>query len=66
MQLTRRESEISLLVADGLANRAIAEKLVISQRTAEGHVENVLSKLGFSSRTQIAAWITERRSASMV
>ena len=62
VRLTPREEEISLLVAEGLSNKAIAERLVISQRTAEGHVENVLNKLGFRSRSQIAAWVGERRS----
>ncbi|KAF0957050.1 hypothetical protein MLGJGCBP_01127 [Rhodococcus sp. T7] len=55
--LTRREQQVAELVAEGLTNRAIAAKLVISQRTAQGHVEHILSKLGFTSRTQIAAWI---------
>jgi DNA-binding CsgD family transcriptional regulator len=64
VRLTKREQEISHLVADGLSNKAIAERLVISQRTAEGHVENVLTKLGFHSRSQIAAWVGERRSAA--
>lgn len=62
VKLTRREQQIADLVADGLSNRAIAERLVISQRTAEGHVENILSKLGFHSRSQVAAWVGERRS----
>lgn len=43
-----------------MTNRAIAEKLVISQRTAQGHVEHVLAKLGFTSRAQIAAWVVEQ------
>ncbi|MEV0145623.1 MULTISPECIES: LuxR C-terminal-related transcriptional regulator [unclassified Nonomuraea] len=55
--LTRREMEIARLVALGMSNKAIAASLVIAQRTAEGHVEKILSKLGFSSRVQIAAWI---------
>ncbi|GAF49141.1 putative LuxR family transcriptional regulator [Rhodococcus wratislaviensis NBRC 100605] len=59
--LTRREQEVAELVAEGLTNRSIADKLVISQRTAQGHVEHILSKLGFTSRTQIAAWVIERR-----
>jgi DNA-binding CsgD family transcriptional regulator len=54
--LTRREREIARLVADGLANRAIAEKLVLSERTVETHVRNLLTKLGLSNRTQVAAW----------
>ncbi|GHF07738.1 LuxR family transcriptional regulator [Amycolatopsis deserti] len=60
--LTARESEIAALVAKGLSNRQIAGQLVISQRTAETHVEHILAKLGFSSRSQIAAWITANES----
>ncbi|NUW32452.1 AAA family ATPase [Nonomuraea sp. SMC257] len=55
--LTQREMEIARLVARGMSNKAIAASLVIAQRTAEGHVENILSKLGFSSRVQIASWV---------
>lgn len=58
--LTRREQQVAELVAQGLTNKAIAAKLVISQRTAQGHVEHVLAKLGFNSRTQIAAWVVEQ------
>ena len=54
--LTVREREIAALVADGLSNRAIAARLVISQRTVDGHVERILAKLGFASRAQVAAW----------
>ncbi|MGW0042306.1 ATP-binding protein [Rhodococcus sp. NPDC003348] len=56
-RLTRRQREIAELVAQGMTNKAIAQQLVISQRTAEGHVENVLTKLGFTTRAQIAAWV---------
>ncbi|CCK30268.1 regulator [Streptomyces davaonensis JCM 4913] len=58
--LTRREAEVAALVARGLTNRQIAESLVIAQRTAEGHVERILVKLGFSKRSQLAAWFTAR------
>jgi len=58
--LTRREREIAELVASGLSNRDIAERLVLSPRTTEGHVENILRKLGFRSRAQIAAWVTSQ------
>jgi DNA-binding NarL/FixJ family response regulator len=61
--LTARELQIADLVADGLSNREIAAKMVIAQRTAEGHVEHILAKLGFTSRVQIAAWVTQRRQA---
>ena len=54
--LTAREREIAALVAEGLSNRAIAQALVISPRTVDGHVEHILSKLGFGSRAQIASW----------
>ncbi|MEU3937787.1 LuxR C-terminal-related transcriptional regulator [Streptomyces sp. NPDC029044] len=59
--LTRRETEVARLVAEGLANQQIADRLVISRRTAEGHVERILGKLGFNNRSQIAAWMTARR-----
>ena len=59
--LTVREREIAQLVADGLSNRAIARKLVISERTAENHVQHILIKLDFSNRAQIAAWAVRRR-----
>lgn len=54
--LTRREREIAELVAGGLTNRQIAGQLHISDRTAETHVVHILNKLGFTSRSQIAAW----------
>ena len=56
--LTRRELEVAALVAAGASNREIADKLVISERTAESHVQNILTKLGFRSRAQIASWAT--------
>jgi DNA-binding CsgD family transcriptional regulator len=55
-RLTAREREVAALVATGLSNKEIATKLVISERTAEGHVERILSKLGFRSRAAIASW----------
>ncbi|MBY8863395.1 protein kinase [Nocardia sp. CA2R105] len=57
--LTKRERQVADLIAEGLTNKQIAAKLVISQRTAEGHVEHILTKLGFTSRAQIAVWIAE-------
>ena len=54
--LTERELEVARFVAAGLTNRDIADRLVISERTAEGHVQRILDKLGFRSRSQIAAW----------
>jgi non-specific serine/threonine protein kinase len=55
--LTPRERQVAVLVARGLSNPDIARHLVISQRTAESHVANILTKRGFTSRSQIAAWI---------
>ncbi|MGD9527768.1 ATP-binding protein [Pseudonocardia sp.] len=60
-ELTEREGEVAALVAEGLTNKAIAARLVISQRTAQGHVERILIKLGFTRRTQIATWVVESR-----
>ncbi|MGW4336814.1 protein kinase domain-containing protein [Rhodococcus koreensis] len=58
--LTKRERQVATLIADGLTNQAIAERLVISPRTAQGHVEHILAKLGFTSRAQVAAWVVEQ------
>jgi predicted ATPase/DNA-binding CsgD family transcriptional regulator/tetratricopeptide (TPR) repeat protein len=55
--LTGREVEVAILVARGLSNRAIGEQLFISQTTAARHVANIFSKLGFSSRSQLASWV---------
>lgn len=57
--LTQRELQVADLVAQGMSNKEIAGTLVISLRTAETHVQHVLSKLSFTSRTQIATWFTE-------
>ena len=54
--LSPREAEVARLVAEGLTNRQIAERLVISERTAQNHVQHILTKLGFTTRSQIAAW----------
>jgi predicted ATPase/DNA-binding CsgD family transcriptional regulator/tetratricopeptide (TPR) repeat protein len=61
--MTTREEQVALLVARGLSNRQIAEALVISERTADSHVAHILTKLGFASRAQIAAWIATRADA---
>jgi predicted ATPase/DNA-binding CsgD family transcriptional regulator len=58
--LTHREREVADLIAAGLSNRDIAARLLISQRTAESHVEQILRKLGFTSRTQVAAWAARK------
>jgi len=59
--LTRREREVADLIMQGLSNKQIADTLVMSQRTAEGHVEHILAKLGFTTRAQVAAWVVEQR-----
>jgi non-specific serine/threonine protein kinase len=59
VRLTKREREIAALVAEGLTNREIAERLFMSQRTAEGHVAKILGKLGITAREQVAAWYAE-------
>jgi DNA-binding CsgD family transcriptional regulator len=58
--LTAREREVARLVAQGQTNRAMAEQLVLSERTVEGHVTNILTKLGCTTRTQIAMWAVEK------
>lgn len=54
--LTPRQLEVAALVAEGLSNRQIAERLVIAERSAESHVERILTRLDFRSRAQVAAW----------
>jgi DNA-binding CsgD family transcriptional regulator len=54
--LTPREREVAALLAEGLTNSAVAERLFISPRTAAVHVSNILAKLGMSSRAEVAAW----------
>jgi DNA-binding NarL/FixJ family response regulator len=61
--LTKRERDVAALVAAGRSNKDIAAELVISVRTAETHVEHILAKLGFTSRTQIAAWMADQHPA---
>jgi len=58
--LTKREHQIAELLAAGLTNEGIASKLVIAKRTVDTHVEHILVKLGFNSRTQVAVWVSER------
>ncbi|MFD7157003.1 LuxR C-terminal-related transcriptional regulator [Kribbella sp. NPDC059898] len=59
-RLSRREDEVARLVADGMSNREIATALVISERTAQNHVQHILTKLGFVNRAQIAAWMSRQ------
>jgi DNA-binding NarL/FixJ family response regulator len=56
--LGKREADVARLVADGLTNKQIGTRLFISDRTVDSHVRSILNKLGFSSRAQIAAWMT--------
>ncbi|MFI7703500.1 LuxR C-terminal-related transcriptional regulator [Nonomuraea sp. NPDC049480] len=62
--LTARELEIAHLLTRGLSNRAIAEELVISPATVARHIANIMEKLGYTSRAQIAVWAAERPSGS--
>jgi non-specific serine/threonine protein kinase len=62
--LTARESEVAALVAEGLSNRAIGERLILSTRTVDMHVRNALHKLGLASRVQLAAWAVRHGLAS--
>jgi DNA-binding CsgD family transcriptional regulator len=59
-QLSARETEVAKLIAEGLSNPAIARRLFLSRPTVATHVANILAKLGFSSRAQIAAWVARR------
>jgi DNA-binding CsgD family transcriptional regulator len=58
-QLTPRELDVATRVARGLTNKQIAADLVIAEGTADRHVSNILAKLGFNSRAQVAAWVVE-------
>jgi non-specific serine/threonine protein kinase len=58
--LSQREREVAELIAEGLSNREIAERLVIAPRTAEAHVTHVLTKLGLRSRSQVAVWVVNQ------
>jgi non-specific serine/threonine protein kinase len=58
--LSARELEVASLVATGMSNKEIAARLIIAERTVDSHVNHILTRLGFSSRVQLAAWHTER------
>jgi non-specific serine/threonine protein kinase len=58
--LTAREVQVATLIARGKTNREIAEELIIAEGTTERHVANILAKLAFNSRSQVAAWAAER------
>ena len=58
--LSRREREVAQLLAQGLSNREIAERLYLSERTVDNHVHHILAKLGFDSRVQVATWVARK------
>ncbi len=58
-RLTRREREVAQLITEGLTNKAIAARLVLSPRTVEGHIERVFAKIGVDSRAQVAVWMAQ-------
>jgi DNA-binding CsgD family transcriptional regulator len=60
-RLSARELQVAVLVADGLSNAAIAGRLNVSAATVTTHVKNILAKLDFHSRAQVAAWVSEQR-----
>ena len=62
-ELTPRQLQVAALVADGLTNKQIAQRLGIEERSAEGHLERIRTRLGVTSRAQIAAWWAGRVSA---
>lgn len=56
--LGRREADVARLIVEGLSNKEIGARLFISERTVDSHVRNILNKLGFNSRAQIASWVS--------
>lgn len=66
IKLTPRGQQIAELVALGLSNKQIAQRIFLSERTVEWHVEQVLNRLGFSSRSEIAAWVGRTQSSAAV
>ena len=59
-ELTAREREVLILIADGATNKEIAAKLVVSENTARNHVSHILGKLGFSRRSEAAAYAVKK------
>jgi len=62
--LTPRETEVLRLVAEGMSNRDIAQRLSISKRTVDAHLEHIFGKLGISSRVQLTTWLSSDRPVS--
>ena len=60
--LSRREADVAVLIRDS-TNKEIAERLVLSERTIDNHVQNIMNKLNLHHRAQIASWVTERNTA---
>jgi DNA-binding NarL/FixJ family response regulator len=58
-ELSPREREVAALLAQGLSNRQIAQRLVVTERTVGAHIEHILDKTGFASRHQVGAWADE-------
>jgi DNA-binding NarL/FixJ family response regulator len=58
--LSPRELEVAALLARGHTNKQVAAQLHISERTAQNHVQHILTKLGLANRTQVATWFTSR------
>jgi DNA-binding NarL/FixJ family response regulator len=58
--LTEREREVATLIAQGLSNRDIAQTLVVAERTVTTHITSIFTKLGFTSRVQVATWASNR------
>jgi DNA-binding NarL/FixJ family response regulator len=65
-RLTVREQRVAGLIAEGLSNRQIADELLISERTADTHVQNIFNKLGVNCRSQVAVWYVGQGSARSV
>lgn len=65
-RLTRREWQVARLVAEGLSNQEIADRLTVARRTAESHVAHIMTKLGLRTRVQVAMWVvsTSRQGAA--